>query len=287
MSAHDHPGQEPLAILCGGGVLPFAVADAVIAGGRKVVLFAIKQVADAVRVGAYPHHWIDWGQTGKLLATLRKEGCRDIVLIGSLMRPPLWRAALDLKVLLMLPTVLAALRGGDNHLLSAVARVAEREGFRIVAAHEAAPAILVQAGALTSRQPDGAGRADIDRGLELLYAIGPYDVGQGAVVINQHVIAVEGIEGTDEMLARVAQLRQSGRLTTPKGKGVLVKAPKPQQDRRFDLPAIGPQTVEGVAGAGLAGIAVLAGATIIAEAEATIQVANRAGVFVLGVEAKA
>jgi DUF1009 family protein len=115
--------------------------------------------------------------------------------------------------------------------------------------------------------------------------MGPFDVGQGAVVINHHVVAVEGIEGTDAMLARVADLRRNGRIKAAPGQGVLVKAPKPQQDRRFDLPAIGPKTIENVVAAGLAGIAVTAGETVIAEPEAVIRTADQAGVFVAGLEA--
>jgi DUF1009 family protein len=285
MGAQGTQAQGPLAILAGGGVLPFTVADTVRASGRDVVLFAIKGAADVTRVAGYTHHWVGWGEIGKLVAALRKEGCRDIVLIGSLVRPSLWRAALDVRALMMLPTVVSMLRGGDNHVLSTVARIAEHYGFRIVAAHEVAPDILVPAGEIAARKPDTGEHDDIRRGLDLLHAMGPFDVGQGAVVINHHVVAVEGIEGTDAMLARVAELRRSGRIKTAPGKGVLVKAPKPQQDRRFDLPAIGPQTVANVVAAGLAGIAVIAGETVIAEPEAVIKTADQAGVFVVGLEA--
>jgi DUF1009 family protein len=285
MDAQGRQAQGPLAILAGGGVLPFAVADSVRASGRDIVLFAIKGAADGIRVAGYPHHWVGWGEFGKLIAALRKESCRDIVLIGSLVRPSLWRAALDVRVLLMLPTVISMLRGGDNHVLSTVARIAERYGFRIVAAHDVAPNILVPAGEITACKPDAGEREDIQRGLGLLHAMGPFDVGQGAVVINHHVVAVEGIEGTDAMLARVAELRRGGRIKAAPGQGVLVKAPKPQQDRRFDLPAIGPQTIENVVAAGLAGVAVMAGETVIAEPEAVIRAADQAGVFVVGLEA--
>jgi DUF1009 family protein len=113
--------------------------------------------------------------------------------------------------------------------------------------------------------------------------LGPFDVGQAAVVANGHVIAVEAAEGTDQMLARIAQLRGVGRLTAPRGTGVLVKAPKPGQDRRFDLPSIGPRTIELIATAGLAGLAVTAGSTMIAEAEAAIAAADRENIFVVGV----
>jgi hypothetical protein len=118
----------------------------------------------------------------------------------------------------------------------------------------------------------------------LLHAIGPFDVGQAVVVADNHVLAVEGVEGTDNMLARIAELRERGRVPTPPGVGVLVKAPKPQQDRRIDLPAIGPRTVTEVARAKLAGIAVAAGSAIVAEPAQVAAEADRAGVFVFGVD---
>lgn len=280
--------QSPLAIVAGGGTLPFAVADAVIGSGRKVVLFPVKGAADPSRVDSYVHRWIGVTQFRTLFALLRQEGCRDMVLIGSLNRPSIWQIVLNIKnILYMLPDLIAALRGGDNHLLSAAARVAERNGFRIVGAQEVAPNILVKAGNLTSRQPSVDQRASIDQGFALLNAIGAFDVGQGVVIVRQNIVAVEGVEGTDAMLARVGELRRSGRIVTAPGEGVLVKAPKPQQDRRFDLPAIGPRTVREVAEAGLAGLAVAAGQTVIAEAEELIREADRLKVFVIAVETNA
>jgi DUF1009 family protein len=280
--------QGPLAIVSGGGTLPFEVADAAIARGRKVLLFPIKGAADPQRAKSYPHRWIGVTQGRTLMRLMRKEGCRDVVLIGSLNRPSPWQILLSLHdILSMLPTLIGALRRGDNHLLSVVARFAERNGFHIIGAHEVAPEILVKKGSLTARQPSDIQRTSIDRGLALLNAIGSYDVGQGAVVINQNIVAVEGIEGTDAMLARVRDLRRSGRVATMAGEGVLVKAPKPQQDRRFDLPAIGPKTVRGVAEAGLAGLAVVAGQTVIAEPEELLREADRLKVFVVAVEAMA
>lgn len=280
--------QSPLAIIAGGGVLPFAVADAASARGRQVILFLIKGVADSVRSQAYRHHWIGITQVKTLFARMRKEGCRDIVLIGSLNRPSFWQIVTNLGELVgVLPTLISALRRGDNHLLSNVARIAENNGFQIIGAHEVAPEILVAAGSVTARAPTPNQQASIKHGFELLNAMGPFDVGQGVVVINQNVVAVEGIEGTDAMLARVRDLRRAGRITSKSGEGVLVKAPKPQQDRRFDLPTIGPKTVRGVAEAGLAGVAVAAGETLIAEPEEFLREANRSGVFVIAVEAHA
>lgn len=286
MSASANEMEGPLGIVTGGGVLPFAVADAAIGKGRSVVLFPIKGAADTARVGDYPHHWIKVTEIRTLIALLRKERCKDVVFIGSLNRPSTWRLILDIKeILLLLPTVIAGLRGGDNHLLSTVGRVAERHGFRVVGAHEIAPEILVKEGALTERQPTAGQQESIKRGLALLNAIGSFDVGQAAVVINQNVVAIEGIEGTDAMLARVRDLRSAGRIAAAKGEGVLVKAPKPQQDRRFDLPTVGPRTVRAAAEAGLAGIAVAAGQTLIAEPAELVREADRCGLFVIAVGA--
>ncbi len=147
-------------------------------------------------------------------------------------------------------------------------RLLEQEGFRLLGAHEVAPEILMPEGTLGHMQPSERDRADIALGLDYLHAAGPFDIGQAVVVAGRHILAVEAIEGTDQMLERVATLRANGRLRASAGTGVLVKAPKPGQDRRFDLPTIGPQTVENAARAGLAGIAVVAGATIMAEPRA-------------------
>jgi DUF1009 family protein len=141
-------------------------------------------------------------------------------------------------------------------------------------------------GQLTRRKPSDAELEDIALGLDLLNAIGSFDVGQAAVVANRHVLAVEGAEGTDAMLERVAELRRRGRIHAPSGTGVLVKAPKPGQDRRFDLPGIGPRTVDAVQAAGLGGIAVVAGEAVVAEPGELLAAADAAGLFVSGVKAR-
>jgi DUF1009 family protein len=274
--------EGPLAIVCGGGSLPFAVADAVRKRGRRAVLFPLRGWADPQQVSNYPHHWGAVAQFGWFCRTARAEGCRDVVFIGGLARPKLWQLRLDLGALRILPQVLAAYRGGDDHLLSGVADIFEQQGFRMVGAHEVAPEILVPEGSLGRRKPTERDRADIARGLALLDAIGEFDVGQAAIVADNHVLAVEAAEGTDRMLARVAELRSRG---IGAAGGVLIKAPKPGQDRRFDLPSIGPQTVEGAARAGLAGIAVIAGGAIIAEPQRVAAAADRHNVFVAGVRA--
>jgi UDP-2,3-diacylglucosamine hydrolase len=124
--------------------------------------------------------------------------------------------------------------------------------------------------------------ADIARGRDVLRALGAFDIGQGAVVIDGHIVAVEDIEGTDGLLERVARLRADGRIRSKLGHGVLVKAPKSGQDLRFDLPTLGPRTVEGVIKAGLGGIAAAAGNTILVEPQTMLMAADAAGLFVTG-----
>ena len=277
------PSQtDTLAIVAGGGSLPFAVADAVLARGRRAAVMALRGFADPARVGAYVHEWGSVAQLGRFRRFARDHGCRDVVFIGTVMRPSLSQVRLDFGALMALPHIIASLRGGDDHLLTTVGRVFEHYGFRVLGAHQVAPEILVPAGALGRHRPSASDEADIARALSLLHAIGPSDVGQAAVVAGGHVIAVEAAEGTDQVLARVADLRRSGRVAA--GRGVLVKAPKPGQDQRFDLPAIGPETVDGVARAGLTGVAVIAGQTIIAEPQQVVQKADTAHVFVVGLK---
>ncbi len=277
--------DDPLALICGSGSLPLAVADSAAARGRKVVLFLLRGVADPALAARYPHHWLYLGQLGRFLRLAHADSCRDVVFIGSLVRPSVWQIRPDLWTLLRIPTIIGAFRGGDDHLLSNISRILEELGFHLVGAHEVAPDILMPEGVLGRAQPSENDRADIALGLDYLRAAGPFDVGQAVVVAGRHVLAVEAVEGTDHMLARVAEMRKNGRLRAPAGSGVLVKAPKPQQDLRFDLPTIGPRTVDGVALAGLAGMAVMAGSSIIAEPEQLAAAADRAKIFIIGVPA--
>ncbi|HEY2136762.1 MAG TPA: UDP-2,3-diacylglucosamine diphosphatase LpxI [Xanthobacteraceae bacterium] len=274
----------PLGIICGGGSVPLAVADAVGRQGRPVVLLALRGFAEP-QVERYPCHWIALGQFGRIFRLLRAERCREVVFIGALVRPTFGRFRLDWATIRLLPRLAKAFRGGDDHLLAGVGRIFEDEGFRLVGAHDVAPEILLPPGPLGSRLAGERDRADIARALALLAATGPFDVGQAVVIADGHVLAIEAAEGTDRMLDRVAALRQEGRIRIPPGIGVLVKAPKPQQDRRFDLPSIGPATIEGVARAGLAGLAVVAGAAIVAEPDSVAKLADERSLFVLGVPA--
>jgi hypothetical protein len=277
------PRHDPLAIICGGGSFPGAVADAVARRGRRPVMFGIKGWADAAVIERYAYHWISIGQAGRFFRLAKAEDCREVLFIGTVLRPPITQLRLDWQTLRLMPRVIRFFRGGDDKLLSGVAGVVESGGLRVVGVKDVAPEVFVPEGVLGRHQPAERDKADIARALKVIATLGPFDVGQAAIVADNHVLAVEAAEGTDNMLARIAELRRLGRVTSPLGTGVLVKAPKPGQDRRFDLPSIGPRTVENVARAGLAGLAVTAGSTMIAEADKVTAAADRDGIFLVGV----
>ena len=277
--------SSPIGLIAAGGVMPFAVADSLTARGVNPVLFALKGACDPVAVQRFRHHWISLGQVGRAVRLFRAENCRDLVFIGALVRPALSEIRLDWGTLRVIGRLWAAFRGGDDHLLSGIGRILEQDGFRMVGVKDVAPDLLMPRGCLTLKAPDENAAADIARGLEVLRALSPFDIGQAAVVIDRHVVGVEDIEGTDGLLGRVARLRKEGRIRANPGRGVLVKAPKSGQDLRFDLPTIGPRTIEAADAAGLAGIAVIAGETTVIEAQIMIEAAEAAGLFITGVPA--
>jgi DUF1009 family protein len=275
--------QPCVGIVCGGGALPAAVAASPVRRGRPVFLLAIEGWAEPKAVAGYEHCWVALGQFGRAVRLARAAGCRDIAFIGSVLRPALWSLRLDFAAVRLLPRLIPLFRGGDDRLLAGIGRIFEEHGFRLVGAHEIAPEILVPEGALGRLRPSMRDLDDAARGLALIEAMGPYDVGQAVVVADGHVLAVEAAEGTDQILERIKDLRAIGRISSPPRSGVLVKAPKPQQDRRLDLPSIGPATIAAVSRAGLAGIVVAAGEVVIAEPEEVARKADAAALFVAGV----
>lgn len=285
MSAQASEGRSltggKVAVVCGGGSFPRAVAEALTRQGRPFVLLPMRGFADDF-VEQYPHHWVKLGQLGNLFRLMRSEGASELVMIGSLVRPALHQIGFDLKTLLLLPKIARAYRGGDNTLLSGIAGLIEQEGFKVRGVHELLPELLMPEGKASGLKPSDADEEDIRLGFSIIHALDPFDVGQAVVVANKRVLVIETAGGTAEMLSHLAALRDNGKVKFAGRAGVLVKAPKPQQDRRIDLPAIGPETVEQALRAGLKGIAVEAGGTIIADAAATAAAADRAGLFLAG-----
>ncbi|SDU11486.1 hypothetical protein SAMN05428979_1706 [Stappia sp. ES.058] len=274
--------MSPVAVICGGGRLPVEVIAAAVESGRRVVAIAIKGEADE-RIAAYNPSYLGWGQIGKLASLLEREGCRDVVMIGSVTRRPELRQIVgDLGTMRRLPKIIASLAGGDDSILTKIIRFFEDEGFRIIGAHEVAPGLLARPGTIVGKDASAEVALDLNLAIEAVVALGRLDIGQAAVSVAGRVIAVEGAEGTDAMLDRCRTVRERGRV---KGKGgVLVKCAKPGQDMRVDLPTIGPDTIRAAANAGLSGIGIEAGRVLIAERTQTEALARELSISLWGVE---
>ncbi len=267
-----------LGILAGGGPLPGQVARAAAAAGRDVFIVGFEDFAEAGVIGAYPHAYARVGAAGRILALLRGAGCVELVLVGPVRRPSLLDLRPDREGAKILARVGRAAFAGDDGLLAALVRVFGEEGFRVLGAHEVLTEALGPAGQLGRVAADAAALADLRRGVAVVRALGAADVGQACVVQQGIVLAVEAIEGTDAMLAR------AGGLARPGPGGVLVKMAKPGQDRRADLPAIGPRTPGAAAAAGLRGVAFEAGGTLLIDRPGCVAAADAAAVFLLGFE---
>lgn len=275
---------EPIAIIAGGGVLPFTIADSVLREGRKALIIGIHGETDHERLFSYNHVMVKWGEIGRLFNILKKHGGRDIVFIGSITkRPDFSSIKLDFGALSHLPKILSIAMGGDEDVLSGTIKFFETRGYHIVGAHEIAPEIILGEGLYGARKPNEQAMKDIAYAMRAAKANGMLDIGQAAIAVNGRVVAVEGAEGTDALIERVGVLRKEERLRWKGQAGVLVKCIRPNQDLRIDLPTIGHRTVEHMADAGLSGIAVEAGKVIAANRIDLIEKANEKGIFIIGV----
>ncbi|MBP2227230.1 DUF1009 family protein [Azospirillum agricola] len=269
---------QKLAILAGGGTLPARIAAAALGQGRPVFLVAFEGHTDPDTVTGLPHLWSRFGAAGTIIRRLHDEGVGDVVFAGPVKRPSFTELLPDWRTTRFLARV-GARALGDDGLLRAVVRELEEDGFRVVGLHDVLKDLLTTPGPVGSLVPDAEALHDIARAAEVARAMGNLDVGQGAVVQQGIVLAVEAIEGTDAMLARCAGLARPG------PGGVLVKLAKPRQDRRIDLPTMGVTTVENAAAAGLRGIAVEAGGSLLVDRAAVARTADRLGLFVVGIDA--
>ena len=271
-----------LGIITCGGDLPIAIAEAARARGQAVYLLALNGIAKPEDVAPFPHAWVSLGELGKAVRLLRDAGCSELTMAGNIVRPRWESIKPDARGVFALPGVLRAATKGDDALLRHLMGMFEKEGFRVVGSADAANELLAPEGLLGMRAPSDQDRDDIDLGLRVVRAMGTLDIGQAAAVCKGLVLAVEAAEGTDAMLSRIQNLPATVRGAPGWPCGILIKAPKPNQDRRVDLPVIGVKTVELVAAAGLAGIAIEGGASLIMNRRKVTEAADRAGVFVLG-----
>jgi len=271
-----------LGIIAGGGELPRAIAASARGEGRAVFVLALAGMTDDW-ARDYPHETVALGELGRAMKAFRAHDCTDVTLAGKVQRPKFSEIKLDAKAILAAPRVIAAALRGDDALLRSVVDMFEREGMRVVGAAEAAPDLIARAGVFGRVQPNAENSGDIALAFKVARAMGQFDVGQAAIVCANLTLAVEAAEGTDAMIARVVTLPEHLRGTKGKLRGVLVKAPKPIQDGKTDLPVIGVQTVQNAHAAALAGIAVEAGGALIVDREAVVSEADRLGMFLIGV----
>ncbi len=244
--------------------------------GREVFVVAFEGAADPGPISEVPHEWVRLGAVGQTIELLHGSGARDVVLAGPVRRPSLTTLRPDGRALRLLSR-LGTGGLGDDRLLSLVVSELEEEGFRVVGIDELLADLLAPPGPLGVCRPDADASEDIATAARVARALGVHDVGQAVVVQQGAVLGLEAIEGTDALLARCAGLRREG------PGGVLVKVRKPNQERRADLPTIGPRTVSGCEKAGLRGIAVEAAGSLIIDRSAVVAAADAAGLFVVGI----
>ncbi len=276
--------MSTLGLIAGGGELPRAVAMAARAAGRPVFVVPISGSADADWIGEFPHEFLSPGEPGRIISVLKGAGAQDVLLAGRVDRPRFNELKLDAKGMLLLPKAMAAARKGDDALLRFIVGICEDAGLNAVSVAEAAPGLVAAEGPLGRCAPDAENSADIEQAFRIVRALGALDVGQGAIVCEGLTLAVEAAEGTDAMLARIGTLRESLRGNAGKKRGVLVKALKPTQDAKTDMPVVGVQTVKNAAAAFLSGIALEAGAALILDKAAVAAEADRLGLFVIGMK---
>ncbi|WP_086996329.1 LpxI family protein [Rhizobium sullae] len=284
MSPASDTDKGRLAIIAGNGLLPSYVAEAARAAGEEPFVISLKGELDRSWEG-YDHAVIGVGDFAALYGLFKRNNITRVVMSGGVRRRPEWREVRPTwRTIAKMPGVVRTLlSGGDDTVLQMVIKLIEDDGRRVIGAQEIAPDLLAAVGPIGAMQPRNDDKTDILKAAAAAEALGALDVGQGAVSVGGRIVALEGVEGTDGMLERVASLRAAGRIS-PRRRGVLVKLCKPQQDVRADLPSIGVSTVMNVKAAGLAGIAVEAGRALILDRKAVITAADEAGLFVCGLD---
>ncbi|WP_375267658.1 LpxI family protein [Phenylobacterium sp.] len=275
--------MRKLGLIAGGGGLPVEIASACEKGGRPYFVIRLKGSAGP-ELEAFPGAEVGIAELGKCIKTLKRAGCEAVCFAGQVARPDFAALKPDLRGIVALPGIVAAARKGDDALLRALLSEFEKEGFVVEGADEAVGDLRLPAGPLGTVAP-GAGHAeDIARALQVAREIGRLDIGQGAVVCDGLVLAVEAQEGTDAMLRRVGELPEDIRGRPGAPRGVIAKAPKPIQETRVDLPTIGLGTVQRAARAGLAGIVGEAGRLLVLDRDEVIALADELGLFIVGVD---
>ncbi len=265
-----------IGLIAGSGDLPASIAKEVLSSADSLVVAVLDGYGD-ISVFDPPVQKFGLGEIGGIIKYFKQHACTHISLAGKVGRPDFAKLKPDFKGIKLLPKAIKAAKQGDDALLRFLMSVFEREGFEILAPQNICQNQLVSAGVFGQTKPESSVKPDINKAMQIAANIGKMDIGQGVVVNNGLVLAVEAQEGTDEMLKRVAKLPDSIR------GGVLAKRLKPNQDQRVDLPTIGVKTVELAHKAGLQGIVLQAEKAFVMQAELVRDLADRHGIFIYGV----
>ncbi len=277
MAAKEPVPAPRLGILAGAGELPLRIIEACRAAERPFFVLAFEGSADPAVAQGVPHAWIRLGAAGEGLRILRENGVAELVMAGGVKRPSVLQLRPDWRTAKFFARIGYRALGDDGLMKAVIHELEQVEGFRVVGLDTILGTSLAPEGPIGCNLPDEQARHDIAHGFRVVHALGALDIGQAVVVQQGLVLGVEAIEGTDALIARCAALKREGL------GGVLVKGMKPGQERRVDLPTIGPRTVTAAAATGLRGIAVEAGATILVDRAAIAAAADRAGLFIVGV----
>lgn len=264
------------AIIAGNGHFPFLVLEAARAEGIDPLVVAIKEEAspDLSRKSSHTR-WLSLGEVGQFFELLKSEGVNKVVLAGQVKHVQLFS---NIKPDGLLNRALRGLhRKNTDTLIGAFVRMLEDRGIEVVDSTIFLKAILAEAGTLTAREPDAGERADIAYGREIARKIAGLDIGQTIVVAERACVAVEAMEGTDATIERAAGLSNGRRL-------VIVKVSKPHQDMRFDVPVVGPRTIQVMSRSNARALAVDAGRTLLFERPRLLEEANAAGVALVGLK---
>lgn len=266
---------DRLAIIAAGGDLPLQIFHAQKRQGNPVFLLALEGIASEATC-ASADAMAQILAVSEIVTCLKAAKCNQCVFIGRLDRPDMSNLPDDAGLQDVFQRFTAN-PGGDDALLRAVLGYFEDQGFKVIGADTLMLDFKAPAGCLTVATADDDKR-DIERGIALLQALSPFDVGQACVISQGQVVAVEGPEGTDAMLAR------AGNILNARGgqSGVLIKLPKASQDMRVDLPAIGPKTITNAIAAGLKGLIFQAEGALLIDRQTCIDAANKAGFFIEG-----
>ena len=276
-----NPETDRVGIIAGQGQLPGQLIEACQALGVGYFVLALEGQTDELILTGVPHAWNRLGAVGKSIDLFKEQGINILVMAGGIKRPSWLALRPDFKAAEVLAKI-GAQAFGDDGLLKAIVLLLEKEGFRVIGAHELLNELTCSSGQMGAIAPTAQEREDLARGLKVARALGTVDVGQAAVVHQGIVLAVEAVEGTDHMLSRIPMAR--GRIEGLASGGVLVKAAKPGQEQRVDLPSIGTKTIISAAQVGLRGIGLEAKKCLMIDRKEVIRLADEHGLFICGID---